>query len=150
MRTAFERLGAASPLVPALGYAAVAGLANLVTTVAPEQPPLLVVAALLAWAAAGVTFLIVVIWFRDDDWLAAGFLISVTLLVSAWLGNIAAEVVTLRSVAPVIVGAPAMFLGVLLRGAIGIPIFGGIVALLRRLTRKGRPPRRRAGNAPAA
>ena len=149
MRTAFERLGAASPLVPALGYAAVAGLANLVTTVAPEEP-LLLVAALLAWAAAGVTFLIVVIWFRDDDWLAAGFLISVTLLVSAWIGNIAAEVVRLQSVAPVIVGAPAMVLGVMLRGAIGIPIFGGIVALLRRLTRKGRPPRRRAGNAPAA
>jgi hypothetical protein len=87
-------------------------------------------------------FLVVVIWFRDDDWLAAGFLISLTLLVSAWIGNIVAEVIAERSVAPAIVGAPAMFLGVVLRGAIGVPVFGGVVALLRWLTRRGGPTRR--------
>lgn len=140
MRSSLQRLGAASPLVLALGYATVALLANLVATVAPEQP-LLILLVLLAWAVAGFIFLVVVIWFRDDDWLAAGFLISLTLLLSAWIGNITAEVVVQRSVAPAIAGAPAMFLGVVIRGGIGVPVFGGIVALLRWLTRK--PPERR-------
>ena len=149
MRSFLQRLGAASPLVPALGYAAVAWLANVVATLAPEQP-LILLAVLLLWAISGVLFLVIVIWFRTDDWLAAGFLISITLLLSAWVGNLMAEVIAQRSVAPAIAGAAGMLLGVVIRGVIGVPVFGGLVALLRWLTRKPRPPRGRAQGAPAA
>ena len=140
VRGFLERLGAGSPLVPALGYAVAAIVANLVATVAPDQP-LLLVLALLLWAVAGLMFFVVVTWFRSDDWLAAGFLISLTLLLGAWVGNLVADVIVQRSVAPAILAAPAMFLGVVVRGAIGIPVFGGLVALLRGLTPKPPPPR---------
>ena len=137
MRSFLQRMGAASPLVPAAAYSAVAVVANLIATLAPEQPLLLLI-ALLGWATAGVLFLVTVTWFRTDDWLAAGFLIAITFLVSSAVSNIVAAVIVQRSVGPAIAGAPGMMLGVVIRGVIGVPVFGGVVALMRWLTLRWR------------
>jgi hypothetical protein len=142
-------VGAASALVPALAYTAAAWLANLVATLAPGEP-LLVGPALLLWAAAGALLFVVVVWFRDDDWLVAGFILSVTLLLSAWVGNALAESLVQRSLAPALFAAPGMFLGVVVRAALSVPLLGGLVALLRWLTRKLRPARPATPRAPAA
>lgn len=138
MRPLLERLGAASPLVLALTYAGSTWLLGLSVTIFPAAW-LFHALVLLAWAAAGLLLLVVVVWYRDDDWLAAGFLLSLTLLLSAWTGDILAEVVVERSVAPAILKAPGMFLGVALRALVGIPALGGVVAFLRWVTRRLRP-----------
>jgi hypothetical protein len=152
MRAFLHRVAAASPLVPALGDTAVAWLVNLVAPLAPQAWAVLL-PALLLWVAAGVLFFVVVIWFRDDDWLAAGFLLAVTFLLSAWTGDLLAAVVTQGSLAPALLAAPGILLGVTLRAVIGVPLLGGLVALLRWLTRRRRPaagsPRTTSGAPPA-
>jgi len=149
MRALLRRLGSMSPLVPALSYTATAWLANVVATVAPTHHGL-VVLAVLVWLAAALVCLIVVVWFRDDDWLAAGFLLGMTLLLSSWTANVLAQVIMQRSVAPALFSAPGMLLGVILRGVVGVPLLGGLVALLRWLTQVIRGARRVPADAPPA
>lgn len=149
MRALLQRIAAASPLLPALLYTATAWLANLVATLAPNSVALLLPAILL-WAIVGVMFVVVVTWFRTDDWLAAGFLLGLTLILSGWTANLLAEAVTQRSIVPVIFGAPAMVLGVVVRAVISVPVLGGGVALLRWIGRLVRPAQRPAAGAPRA
>jgi hypothetical protein len=134
MRALLRRLAVASPLVPALIYAATACLANVVATLAPKHSPLIVLAAIL-WLVVALVFLTVVVWYRDDDWLAAGFLLGITLLLSAWSGDVVAQSITLGSIGPALLAAPAMMFGIIIRALIGVPLLGGLVALLRWITR---------------
>ncbi len=138
MRALLRRAGAASPLVPALIYTAATWLANGVATLAPTNVLLVALTALI-WLVVGLVFLIVVVWVRDDDWLAAGFLLGVTLLLSSWTADIVAECITKGSLVPVLFAAPRMLLGTVVRGIISVPVLGGLVALLRWLTRLIRP-----------
>jgi len=137
MRIFLQRVADASPLVPALGYTAAVWFASLVGTLA-AQTWVLLLAALGLWVAAGLLLFIVVIWFRDDDWLAAGFLLAMTLLLSAWTGDLLAVVVKGRSLGPAVLAAPGILLGVVLRTVLGVPIMGGLVASLRWLTHRRR------------
>ena len=70
--------------------------------------------------------------------------------VSGWTANLLAEAVTQRSIVPVIFGAPAMVLGVVVRAVISVPVLGGGVALLRWIGRLVRPAQRPAAGAPRA
>jgi len=137
MRIFLQRVADASPLVPALGYTAAVWFASLVGTLA-AQTWVLLLAALGLWVAARLLLFIVVIWFRDDDWLAAGFLLAMTLLLSAWTGDLLAVVVKERSLGPAVLAAPGILLGVVLRTVLGVPIMGGLVASLRWLTHRRR------------
>jgi len=149
MRAILKRIAAGSPLLPALIYTAAAWLANTTATLAPTSELLVALTALI-WLAVGLLFFIVVVWFRDDDWLAAGFLLGVTLLLSGWSANVLAESITNRSLVPVLFAAPGMLLGVVIRGIISVPVLGGLVALLRWLTGLIRPVRRPPASAPRA
>lgn len=138
MRALLRRVAAASPLVPALAYTASAWLANVAATLAPGSPWLLLPVALL-WVVTGLLFVVVVTWFRDDDWLSAGFLLGVTLLLSAWTGDVLADAVRDGSILPALASAPGILFGVVIRGVVTVPLLGGIVAALRWATRRGRP-----------
>ncbi len=127
--------------MPAVAYTAAAWTANLAATLAPDAWALLL-ATFVLWLFAGLLFFAVVVWFRDDDWLAAGFLLGVTLLLSAWTSDVLAQAVVARSIVPAVFAAPGALLAVIVRGVIGVPLLGGLVALLRWVTRKWRSMRR--------
>ena len=79
-----------------------------------------------------------------------GFLLGPTPILRGWTANCDAETITQRSLAPVLVAAPAIVLGVVVRAVISVPVLGGGVALLRWIGRLVRPPQRPAARAPRA
>jgi hypothetical protein len=149
MRAFLQRIAVRSPLLPALIYTAAAWLANIAATFAPANLALVALTALV-WLTVALLFLTIVVWFRDDDWLAAGFLLGVTLLLSSWTADVLVEVIRQRSVVPALFAAPGILFGLVVRGIISVPVLGGIVALLRWLTRLIRPARRPPAGAPPA
>ena len=136
-RSALRRLGDASPLAPAGGYVGAAILANVGITLLPEQP-VVVVLALLLLLVAGVLLFIVVTWYRDDDWLAAGFLLAVTVMLGAWIADAVAEAVSQGSIAAVVFAAPGAMLAFVVRSVVSVPVAGGIITLARWVTRRRR------------
>lgn len=139
--------GELSPLVLAATYAGTSIGLNLMMGLAPESV-VLAFLVLLLWLVATVVFFIVVTWFRTDDWLASGFLLGVTSILSVIVGNAIALAIAERSVAPLVTAAPSAFLAVLTRGIIAVPLAGGAVAAGRWMTTtkiEGRRPRRRPG-----
>jgi hypothetical protein len=142
MRALLQRVAGGSPLLPAMIYTAAVWLANLVATVAPDSVALLL-PALLVWAVLGILLVVVVTWFRTDDWLSAGFLLGLTLILSGWSADVLAEAVKQGSLVPALFAAPGMLLGVMIRAIISVPALGGLVALLRWVTRLVRPARQR-------
>ena len=88
-------------------------------------------------------------WYRDDDWLAAGFLLAVTVMLGAWIADAVSEAVSQGSLAAVVFAAPGAMLAFVVRSVISVPVAGGIITLARWVTRR----RRRAdrpGRAPLA
>ena len=130
----FRRVGRASPLVPAMGYAAVVIVTNLAIGLAPKNLAVLGV-GLLLWLLAGIAFFVIVTWYRDDDWLAAGFLLGLTLLLSGWAANLVATTVATRSIGGALFASPGLLLGLALWGVVVVPLCGGAVALARWVTR---------------
>jgi hypothetical protein len=133
LRTALRRLGNASPMITAGLYTAVAVLIALIHRFWSTNVAL----ALVAFAAGIVAFIglfIVVTWYRDDDWLAAGFLFALTV----YLGNMFAEmlvaVIASRNLGAAVFQAGTASMGTLLRAAITVPISGGIITLARKLS----------------
>ena len=137
LRSALRRAGAASPLVPALLYAGAIVVANLLGGLAPDSVPAAIL-VLLLWAAATLFLFVVVTWYRDDDWLAAGFLIGVTITLSAWVADALLGVLATGSLGGAILGAAGATLALIVRGVILVPLCGGAVALARWLTRRRR------------
>lgn len=78
------RAGQASPLVPALSYFVVVLITDLVSWLAPAAVAVRFVAR-AAWILTAILVFVVVTWYRHDDWLAAGFLLGMTMLISAWV-----------------------------------------------------------------
>ena len=149
-RTLMRRVAGTSPLVPALTYTATVWLANVFATFAPQAIALNAFTILL-WLATGLLFLVLVVWFRDDDWLAAGFLLGLTLLLSSWTADVVTQIITHRSLVPALFAAPGMLFGVFLRGLVSVPALGGLVAFLRWVTRH-KPiaaPRAETSNTPS-
>jgi hypothetical protein len=133
LRTALRRLGNASPMITAGFYTAVAVLIALIHRFWSTNVAL----ALVAFAAGIVAFIglfVVVTWYRDDDWLAAGFLFALTL----YLGNLFAEmlvaVIASRNLGAAVFQAGTASMGTLLRAAITVPISGGLITLARKVS----------------
>src|SRR5436189_6194747 len=101
-----RRVGAASPLVPALTYAGVLSVANTVTALVPGSL-LIGVIGLLAWLTALLFLFVVVTWFRDDDWLSAGFLLGLTILVGGLAADVVARTVATHELADAVFSSPA-------------------------------------------
>lgn len=111
-------------------YCVVLTLVNVLASIAPES----IIAALvvvLVWLAAAVLLFVIVTWFRDDDWLAAGFLLGLTLLVSAVVSDTVVFTVKTGSIAGAVFQAGTASMRVLIRAIILVPLSGGVVALAR-------------------
>ena len=145
-----RRLGAASPLAPALVYASAALAGSLALRFGPDRPAVRG-AALVFWGAAGLLLFVVVTWYRDDDWLAAGFLLALTLLLGGWAADVIAEGVAARSIGGAVFAAAGAGLRVLARAVVTVPAAGGVVALARWVSRRLRAwaPRPVTGAPPA-
>jgi hypothetical protein len=129
-----RRAGSASPLVPALTYGGVLSVANLLLGLAPNNV-VVALLSLLAWVAAGLFLFVVVTWYRDDDWLAAGFLLGLSVVLGALVADVIARVVATGSVGEaVFVGASAS-MALLVRAVIFVPVCGGVVTVARWATR---------------
>lgn len=138
----FRRVGAASPLVPAAIYTIAVTVGNLATTLAPHNA-LVVLIGLLLWLVGSLFVFIVVTWYRDDDWLAAGFLLGLTILLGNLIANVVAGIVTTGSIGEAVFTAATASMALLVRAIIFVPLCGGIVAAARWL---GRTFRRRGGS----
>ena len=129
-----QRTKTASPLVPALGYTVVLTLAYIGAGFAPDNP-FVALAALLAWFAALILLFVIVTWYRDDDWLAAGFLFALTRLLGGIVASAIGQTVTTKSIAGAAFQAASASWAVFLRAIIAVPVSGAFVALARWLTR---------------
>ena len=135
LRDAFRRIGAASPLVPALGY----GLCVLVSALLVAADPdslLLAVLSLLLSVSALLALFVIITWFRDDDWLAAGFLFGITTMLAGAAAGVVVGILQTGSLGGAIVTSAGMLMAVVFRALIAVPIAGGVIALARFVTRK--------------
>jgi hypothetical protein len=138
-----RRAGAASPMVPALVYTATLAAANLAIGLAPGNVAV-AAGALLAWALAALFLGVVVTWYRDDDWLAAGMVVGLTVLVGALAADAVASTLLTGSIGHAVFTAAGASLGLLVRAVVLVPVSGGAVALARWATARLRRPRRAA------
>lgn len=134
LRKLLHRASEASPLVPALTYGGVVTVVNVLLTLAPHSV-VLALLGLLVWLAAGLFLFVVVTWFRDDDWLAAGFLLGLSIVLSALVADTIARVVEIGSLGEAVFTAAGASMALLVRAIIAVPLFGGIVAVARWATR---------------
>ena len=141
-----RRAGAASPLVPALTYGGVLCLANLGLGLAPGSVAVALL-ALAAWVAAALFLFVVVTWFRDDDWLSAGFLVGLSVMLGALVADVVARVIATGSLGEAVFAAASASMALLLRAIIFVPVCGGAVAAARWVTRT---IRKRSSSAPPA
>ena len=123
----FEDAGAASALFPALIYAGLRTLAKLLTAIVPTSAAVALIAALL-WLAAALYFFVAITWNREDNWLAAGIIIGVSLLCGGLVADFMAGLVGLGSVSAAALATAGTVLGLLVRTIIVVPLSGGFVA----------------------
>ena len=138
IRTSLQRLASTSPIV--LGV--VSTFSALVVTG---------IDALVPDNAAGSTFVTIlfvivlcllfatVTWFRDDDWLAAGVLM--TLIVYAALAAQTFVLVLFKGgIGPAAIWSAVTVSGAIIYAILLAPVVGGLVALARKLTRNRGAP----------
>ena len=138
LRQALLDSGEVTPLATGGAYAVATIALNVFVAIMADNI-LVVLLGFFSWIAMSVLFFVVVTWFRDDDWLASGFLLGISAILSIVIANAVSGAIGERSLAPLIAAAPSMFFAVITRGIILVPLAGGAVALARRLTR-GRTP----------
>ncbi len=148
LRSALARLGQSSPIVPTGAYVAAIALGSVLRALFPESA-LAALLFLLVWGTAFLLLWIVVTWYRDDDALAAGFLIGIALAVGAPVGIFASQLIRTGSIGFALFAAWGGILGRILWAIVSVLVAGGIVWLLRQATIivRGRPAeeqRRRA------
>jgi hypothetical protein len=141
LKNLLRRVGAASPLVPGITYLVTLTVSNFLLALAPKSV-LLALLVVLAWLGATVFLFVVVTWYRDDDWLAAGFLIGVSLLLGGLAADLIARTIETRSLGEAVFASATASMALLVRGVILVPVCGGLVAGARWITQLIR--RRRA------
>jgi hypothetical protein len=129
----FSRAGLSSALMTAVGYGGVRTLAKLVTAIVPTSAVLALIASLM-WLAAALYVFFVVTWQRDDNWLAAGLIIGLTLLCGGVVADLLAQLVTTASLTQTLIGTANYSVGLLLRTILLVPLSGGCVFGARWLT----------------
>jgi hypothetical protein len=122
--------GNQSPLIVAGAYFLALVVMSIIALAWPDHMVSALV-VLAIWLGATIAFFVVVTWYRDDDWLASGFLLGVTVILGDTIGAAIASALVTGSIGPLVVAAPSAFLGVLTRGIIIIPVAGGAVAAAR-------------------
>ena len=129
----FSDEGLGSALVAALAYTVIRILAKLVTALAPTSAILALLGALM-WLGAALYLFIVLTWQRDDNWLAAGMLMGVSLLFGAVIADFVSNVVDTSSVSAAALATGSAAVGLVLRTLVIVPLSGGLAAGARWLT----------------
>lgn len=143
------RVGQSSPLVPALSYFVVLILTHLATWLAPELALVRLVAVAL-WLLTALLVFVTVTWYRADDWLAAGFLLGMTMLLSAWVDFLLLRTLATGALADALVWSVAAPLTLLFRALLVVPIWGAAVVVARRISGHFAGRRRAGAIAPPA
>ena len=132
-----RKAGNGSPLIAPAVYVVGLILSNTAATaLAPNTLSTLIMLAI--WPAVSLFLFIVVTWFRDDDWLAAGFLIGIPVLLGGFIADVVAQTVVGLSVGAAVLRAPSVILAVGIRSIVFVPFCGGVVTLARLITKRVR------------
>ena len=129
----FSDEGLGSALVAAVAYTVIRILAKLLTALGPTSAILALLGALM-WLGAALYLFIVLTWQRDDNWLAAGILMGVSLLLGAVIADFVTSVVDTSSVSAAALATGSAAVGLLLRTLVIVPLSGGLTAGARWLT----------------
>jgi hypothetical protein len=122
-----------------LGGAYVATL-TLTALVQRFVPVLWLPLAALEIFAFVVLFIAAALLRPDEDVLLAGFLVSFAVCIAILVSNAVVGVVVHRSIGAVALSAPALAVGLLLRGLIFVPLMALLIWITRRVQRALRPP----------
>ena len=131
----FSRDGLGSALGAAITYMGVRTLARMVNAVLPTSAVVSLIGAVL-WLAAALWLFFVITWQRDDNWLAAGIIIGLSLLCGGLVADFVTGLVTTASITQTVMGTASAAVGLLLRTLVLIPLSGGCVLGARWLTRE--------------
>jgi hypothetical protein len=127
------RLGAVSPIALGVFYTvcvlAVTAIGNLVP-VSILGTAVVIISSMVVFGVLFVT----VTWFRDDDWLAAGVLMTLVVYAATALQGLSV-ILFKGGIGPAALYGAVTAGGAIIYAIIMAPIAGGLVALARRLTR---------------
>ncbi|HKW49568.1 MAG TPA: hypothetical protein VJN70_19080 [Gemmatimonadaceae bacterium] len=129
----FSDEGLGSALVAAGAYTVIRVFSKILTALAPTSAILGLLGALM-WLGAALYLFVVITWQRDDNWLAAGILMGVSLLVGALVADFISGVVDTSSVTGAVLATTSASVGLVLRTLIIVPLSGGLTAGARWLT----------------
>jgi hypothetical protein len=138
LRTLLQKSGSTSPIALGALYTLSVVVLTAIDALMGENPA---VSAIVVFLSIGVLCLLfaTVTWFRDDDWLAAGVLITLSLYAA-----MAAQgflLVLLRGgIGPAALWSAVTVGGAIIYAILMAPVVGGLVVLARRLTREWRVP----------
>jgi hypothetical protein len=136
IRTALQKLGSTSPIVLGAVYTISSSVVTVIDAVIPENAAGSALVAILFTTVLGLLF-VTVTWFREDDWLAAGVLM--TLIMYAALAAQAFLLILLRGgIGPAAIWTAVTVSGAIIYAILSAPVIGGLVALARKLTRESR------------
>ena len=133
IRTLLQRLGAVSPLALWAAYAGSITVLKMVAEILPPTPIGSTLLALLSLMLIGLLFTTVT-WFRNDDWLAAGVLMSLVFYATFAIQALI-FVLSEGGIGPAAIWSAVSAGGAILYAIIFAPLAGGLVALARWLTR---------------
>lgn len=129
----FSDEGLGSAVVAAGAYAVIRTVSKLLTAFAPTSAILGLFGALM-WLGAALYLFIVITWQRDDNWLAAGFIVALSLFVGALVADFIAGIVDTSSVSGAALATTSASIGLIIRTLIIVPVSGGLTAGARWLT----------------
>ena len=136
-------------MVPALTYFVVLILTDLATWLTPGLAIVRVLAVIL-WLLTALLVVITETWYRDDNWLAAGFLLGMTMLLSAWIAFVLFRTLVTGALVDALVWSVAAPLTLLLRAVLVVPLWGAAVVIARRISRSFTSRRQAGAIAPPA
>ena len=132
IRRTLLKLGSTSPVVLGAVYTLITGAVAVIDGVVPENAPVSALVATLFMIVLGLLF-VTVTWFREDDWLAAGVLM--TLIMYAGLVAQTFLLILLHGgIGPAAIWSAVTVGGAIIYAILLAPIIGGLVALARKLS----------------
>jgi hypothetical protein len=119
------RARAVSPVLLALPFGGVLLAADLLPALAPGSA-LLTLLSILIWFPTALATFALITWFRDDEWLMAGFVLGLTPIVARLVSDVLTGVDMFASSDP--------WISLVVRAVVAVPLCGGAVFGARWLT----------------
>jgi len=94
----FAALGRRSPLVLSSCYAVVIFITAALSAELKERAPIVAALTIVLWLIAGLGLVIVSAWYREEDTVAVGILVALTVVVSGFASRIVLDMIQHRSV----------------------------------------------------